>query len=164
MRCCPHKTETSSQNSQTNKMSNRAIVPSQCRCISMSKTQIKVSDISAKLTLLQEFQLYVLITWRSFFSVEGHNRKSQCRANVGLFSPSNKVYQTQVESRVRCRTDQYTIQVNIFTDILRRMSQKIIGPRPIEYCDHTADQLHRSHRQQSLIVVYLSSVHKTAHW
>ena len=51
----------------------------------------------------------VLITWREWPSQRRRrNKPFQCQTSVGIFSSSNKPYQTQVESRIRCRTDQYT--------------------------------------------------------
>ena len=118
-RCCPHKTETSHKTLRQIRWANRVIVLTRSMHL-MSKTQSEVYPLHQTFqpsqTLLQEFPaVCFLITWREqAFQCRRHNRKSQCRANVGIFSSSNKLYQTQVESRVRCRIDQYTIQVNIY--------------------------------------------------
>ena len=77
----------------------------------------------------KSFWLYVLITWREFTSqCRRHDKQSQCQANVGIFSSSNKPYQSQAESRIRCRTDQYTtLRSTLINDILE--CQRMISPK-----------------------------------
>ena len=139
-RYCPHNTETSHHK-----------ILRQIRCPNMAivftmpmHLKVQVQSIIGSLhqifpaSLNSSPRVYscVLITWREWPSQRRRrNKQFQCQTNVGIFSSSNKLYQTQVESRIRCRTDQYTTITGQHWSMTSSWCPKWQVRRLIEYCD-----------------------------